>query len=489
MGDAATISARSLRERDTSTRFPISATLPLFLLLTLVCTFAFMPWAGAQEKPDTLRALLLERNAEFERAVIKVTKGVYTAVGFGVSTVSMVETADGIVVIDTGIDMQSAKQVITRFREVSEKPVTAIILTHGHGDHTGGFRAFYEEGESPKVIVARDFGHEQREFQDAGLSIQKTRGAMQAGFLLFEDQRINNGIARAYWPKRGGKAFEAGNAIDPTVIVSQPSEELVLGDSKFSFHIAPGETKDQMFIVLEDRKVLFAGDNFYKSWPNVYAIRGTSYRDMKLWIESLTAMLTHSSEALVGGHTRPIIGKAKVEETLTNYRDALDSIFTQTIAGINRGLTPDELVHEVKLAKHLSELDYLRPYYGHPEWAVRAVFNGYLGWFDGNPTNLFPLDPKSEAHRMVQLAGGQSALFERARAALDDGDAQWAAQLADHLLAIDSADPAARELKASALETLSDRTLTTTARNYYLSGALKLRQSSDQDQNAQRDMP
>lgn len=462
-------------------------TLACILLLSLFCAYSLIPAASAEENAEALRQQLLRRNAEFEQAVLEVTEGVYTAVGFGVSTVSMVDTEDGLVIVDTGIDQGSAKQVIASFREITEKPVIAIILTHGHGDHTGGFRAFYEEGTAPAVIVARDFGQEQREFQNAGLTIQKSRGAMQAGFLLTEKQRINNGIAKAYWPKRGGKAFEAGNAIDPTFVVSNPTQTLEFGGSTFSFHLAPGETKDQMFIVLEDRQVLFAGDNFYKSWPNVYAIRGTSYRDINLWILSLNEMLKHHADALVGGHTRPVLGSKIVEETLTNYRDALDSVFKQTIAGINQGLTPDQLVEQVKLPAHLSEIDYLQPFYGHPDWAVRSIFTGYLGWFDGNPTNLFPLAPKSEAQQMVLLAGGRAALMDQAQSALESGNAQWAAQLADHLLVLDMTNERARLLKANALEALSDMVLTTTARNYYQSAAMKLRQAAEQQKTEKRD--
>ena len=126
---------------------------------------------------------------------------------------------------------------------------------------------------------------------------------------------------------------------------------------------------------------MFSGDNFYKSWPNLYAIRGTAYRDIRQWALTIDEILREQPDALVGGHTRPIIGTAEVRETLTNYRDAIQYLFDKTVEGINRGMTPDQVVEYVELPARFQELDYLRPYYGNPEWAIRSIFSGYLGWF------------------------------------------------------------------------------------------------------------
>ena len=153
-------------------------------------------------------------------------------------------------------------------------------------------------------------------------------------------------------------------------------------------------------------------------------------------------------------------------------------IHDETVAGMNRGLTPDELAATVRLPDRLANKEYLRPFYGHPEWGVRSVFAGYLGWFDGNPTNLFRLPPKEEAERFAKLAGGVENLRNAAREALNDGDgadAQWAAQLTDRLLALDPSDEAAKRLKADALTELARRSVTATARNYYLTIARGLR--------------
>ncbi len=191
---------------------------------------------------------------------------------------------------------------------------------------------------------------------------------------------------------------------------------------------------------------------------------------------SIDKLLREGPEYLVGGHTRPILGKEAVTQALTDYRDAIHFVFDKTIEGMNQGLTPDELVRHVQLPAHLAEKDFLQPYFGHPHWAVRSIFTGYLGWFDGNPTNLFPLSPRAEAERIATLAGGQDRLIKTAHEALSSGDYQWAAQLSDYLLALDKSAVEPKKIKAQAFEALGERTLSAPGRNYYFAVAQKLRE-------------
>ena len=232
--------------------------------------------------------------------------------------------------------------------------------------------------------------------------------------------------------------------------------------------------------------MLFAGDNFYKSWPNLYAIRGTPYRDVLAWIDTLSRMLAERPDHVVGGHTRPVLGRDRAMATLTNYRDAIRSVFDQTIEGMNRGLTPDELVEVVRLREEFAQLDYLKEYYGNIEWSVRAIFTGYLGWFDGNPTNLFPLSRREEASRTAALAGGAAALLRQAIDAVSESP-QWAAQLCDHLLALDHEPASVMRLKAEALERLGRDLLTATGRNYYFTVAKQLRASARKESDESAD--
>ncbi|MEZ6150091.1 MAG: alkyl/aryl-sulfatase [Pirellulaceae bacterium] len=428
----------------------------------------------AQEATDATQRLR-NQNAQFTERIIKVADNVYVAVGYSVSNVSMIVGDDGVVIIDTGLSLEDAERIAAEFRKLTDKPVKAIVFTHSHGDHTGGASAFLGDTR-PQIWAHENFGSEANPLQAAGLTVQTARGARQAGFKLPPEQRINNGVAPVRYPKQVGRAFVTDNATKPTNFLEGERQTISIAGIELELVSSPGETNDQLFAWYPSGKVLFAGDNFYRSFPNLYAIRGTPNRSVRLWAESLEKLAAYDAEALVGGHTNPITGAGEVEQVLTDYHAAVQFIHDRTVEGMNKGLTPDELVEHVQLPEDFASKDYLQPFYGHPEWGVRTVFSEYLGWFDGNPSNLFRLSPKAEAERVAKLAGGADKLLESARAALASDDNQWAAQLADHLLAIDAGDNNAKQIKADALTKLASNMVNATARNYYLTVARELRE-------------
>lgn len=462
----------------------MNQTLKTFALLTglLLAGLSLL----AQPETEATRRLK-GRNEEFRPDIIKITGNVYTAVGYSVSNVSMIIGKTGLVIVDAGQKPEDAKKILAEFRKITDKPVKAIIYTHGHPDHTGGTSVFAGDGK-PEIwgrsghFMGQDgFDLEGRTLKEAGITISRKRGVRQAGITLPDAWRINNGVALTPSFKPGGNAspMENEGLIEPTRTFEKKRVSLDIAGVQLNLVAAPGETYDQLYVWLPESRVLFSGDNFYKSFPNLYTIRGAPYRDVQDWYRSIDQMLLEKPEHVVPGHTRPIIGEKETRQALTDYRDAIRFVFNKTIEGMNLGMTPDELVAYVQLPDSLADKDYLTEYYGAVAWSVRSIFEGYLGWFDGNPINLNPLAPKEEAQRMVALVGGEGKLLATAQRALGEKDYQWAATLSDHLLALDPSAAEPKLLKANALIGIAENMLTATGRNYTLSYALELKKEAE----------
>lgn len=422
--------------------------------------------AGTQMEPDQASKMLADQDKQFERKVVKVTENVYTAVGYHGANTSMVVGDEGIIIIDTLMGPTSAKEALDAFREISDKPVTAILYTHSHGDHIGGASAFAGE-QKPAIYGTEHFGSAEG-VTKAVDAVKMARGIRQFGRKLPDEQKTNRGVAPANtYDKDRGEGYLA-----PTVTVPADGMKTTISGVKLEFHPAPGETDDAMFIWLPEEKVLFAGDNFYHSFPNLYAIRGTAYRDVLKWSESVGTMATLQPEAVVPGHTMPILGREAATNALKNYSEAIRSVYVQTVQGINAGKSPELIAHEVELPEHLKDQSYLTEYYGTIHHAVRNIYVGLLGWYDGNPTTLNPLEPNIKARKLADLAGGTVALTNEMNAALETEDYQWALELSDHVKWLDEADVAqARKVKIAALRGLAAREYNAPNRNYYLSYA------------------
>ena len=432
-------------------------------LLTLALCLA-LPFTAQQ----THEQKLIGHSGEFRPEIIKVTDGVWVAVGYALANAILVEGTDGVIIIDTTESKTAARVIKAQFDKLTTKPVKAIVYTHNHYDHINGAEVF-AAGGTPAV-----YAHELLEslIQQSNAEVADAMGPRnlrQFGVLLPDGNRPNAGIGLKL-------VLDPGFALTylrPTHTFARTLDVTVAGVRMKLAH-APGETDDQIYVWLPEKKVLFAADNYYLAFPNLYAIRGTPYRDVRRWRDSVDSMIAEGPEFLVPSHTRPLSGAAHVKTVLTDYRDAIQSVYAQTIAGMNRGLGPDELVQQVKLPDGLAGKPYLQEFYGTIPWAVRSIYAGNLGWFDGNPTHLFPLAPKARAERIAGLAGGKEALLKKLREASATGDSQWAAELADHVLALEPENTEAKSIKAQALIALGRAQISANARNYFMSSAMEL---------------
>ena len=411
------------------------------------------------------REKLRAHSAEFRQEVIKVTDGVYVAVGFSLANAILIEGSNGLIVVDTLTSINDARAVKAEFDKISRKPVRAIIYTHHHADHVGGATVF--AGTDRPDVYAHASLVTERAGNLANLGHAGRDGGNQfGGPLIPESMHLNDGVGPQLTNAGGGAGYLA-----PTKTFSGDDTTITVAGVRLQLVHAPAETSDAIYVWLPDKRVLLPGDTFYHAFPNLYAIRGTRLRPVDAWIASLEELIAVPADYLVPSHTRPISGTVAVHDALTAYHDGITSVFDQTLAGIKEGLRPDELVERVKLPPALASNPYLQEFYGTVPWSVRAIYTDYIGWFDGNATNLFPLSMKDRAAAILDLAGGDASVLAKARAAFEQKNFQLTAELADYVLAVHPDNRDAINVKAQALTELGERQTSANGRNFYLSSA------------------
>ena len=457
----------------------------------MLFTCLFLGFCGkslAQEPSEATRRLL-ERNQMFEPQIIQVANNVYAAVGQQVSTSAMIIGDDGIIIVDPGIVTSLTQNVHDAFREITDKPVKAIIYTHGHADHTNGASVYYEEGV--QVWARSNYGSESDLVLRNGYA-GGVRPSNTQGFDLPFEQRIGIGVGipPRNRPNLGATLMaDGGDAggvsgetpaqlviIDPTHTFSTDRYGLTIAGVQLELVKAPGETDDQLYVWYPEKSVVFAGDNFYQSWPNTYPLRGTARRSIRDWIDSISSMVDEQPAYVVPGHTGPMSDATTV---LTNYRDAMQWVLDRTIEGAKNKLTPDALIEYTQLPAHLADLDYLQDYYGSRWGTVRDIYAQDLGWFDGDVLNLHRKNPLEQAQRLAGLLGGVDVLADKAREALNAGDYLGAAQLSDAWTKLEADNPAAWSILADSLLVIAEATFNAPARNYTYSSANSARRMTE----------
>nr|WP_326531865.1 alkyl sulfatase dimerization domain-containing protein [Rhodoferax sp.] len=431
------------------------------------------------QAPDTVNPSLWRHarlNAEI--GLFKVTDGIYQLRGFDIANITLIEGKTGWIVVDALTSRESAAAAMAFARQqLGDKPVTALVFTHSHIDHFGGAlgivspkdvadrqvpvvasNGFMEEATSENVMVGTAMGR--RSSYQFGRDLPRsTKGNVDTGL---------------------GKNVVYGTfgILTPTKLITQPTEELVLDGVRFVFHNVPGaEAPAEMTFSIPDKKAYGGAENLAQTMHNLLPVRGAKVRDALRWSSYMDQALDQMDgiEVYFGQHNWPVWGKDRITQFIKTHRDVYKYTHDQTVRLINAGLTPREIADTIKLPNSLSEHFGARGYYGALRHNVKAVYQFYLGAYDGNPANLDPLPPQESAKHYLALLGGSDKAVAAAQTAFDKGDYRWAAELLNHAVFGDPANNAAKELLAKTYEQMGYAAEAATWRNSYLTAAAELR--------------
>ena len=372
--------------------------------------------------------------------VRKVAENIHYATGVG-NTI-MITTSEGVVLFDTGLVIQSANQLQILKDTVSDADVRYIILSHSHADHIGGTRFWMDEGTD--IIAHQNFEEEQRylsELQPYQYDRNRT---------LFPWMPA--------WEDRPDIALMRYGGIVPTITVDDwETYAFTLGGIEFQVIGAPGaEGADNAVLWLPQQKVLISGDFFgpqFPQFPNIFTMRGEKVRKPVEYIKSLDRLIALNPDVILPSHLDPTIGAEKIRKGMQRIRDAVQYVHDETIAGMNAGKTVNQLMKEIKLPPNLE----LVQNHGRVDWAVKSIWEYYMGWFRfESTTELYPIPAQDVYADLAQIAGNEN-LIALANNYLIQGEPVKTLHITEIALAGDPQNASALALRDQALVELLER--------------------------------
>lgn len=431
------------------------------------------------QAPDTVNPSLWRHarlNAEI--GLFKVTDGIYQLRGFDVANITLVEGKTGWIVVDALTSRESAAIAMAFARQhLGNKPVTAMVFTHSHIDHFGGALGILsaQEVAERKVPVIASTG-----FMEEATSENVMVGTAMGRRSIYQFGRDLERSPKGNVDTGLGKNVVYGTfgIMTPNQLITKPTEDLVLDGARFIFHNVPGaEAPAELTFSIPEKKAYGGAENLAQTMHNLLPVRGAKVRDSLRWSEYMDQALEQMEgiEVYFGQHNWPIWGHANITKFIKAHRDVYKYTHDQTVRLINAGMTPREIADTVKLPKSLGEHFGARGYYGDLRHNVKAVYQFYLGAYDGNPVNLDPLPPQESAKHYLELLGGADKAVAAAQSAFDKGDYRWAAELLNHAVFGDPSNKAAKELLARTYDQMGYMAEAATWRNSYLTAAAELR--------------
>ena len=408
----------------------------------------------------------------------KVMDGVYQLRGFDIANITLIDGKTGWIVVDALTSRESAAAAMAFAEQhLGKKPISALILTHAHADHFGGALGVISQQEAAqrKVPVVAPAG-----FMEEATSENVLVGTGMGRRSVYQFGRDLPRSARGNLDTGLGKDVVYGSVgiLTPTWLIYQANQPMQLDGVDFIFHNVPNaECPAALTFSIPSKKLYDGGENLSHTMHNLLPIRGAKVRDAMRWANYMEQALeqTKDSEVFIGSHHWPIWGNARIQEFITKHRDVYKYTHDQTVRLINAGYTPREIAEMVQLPASLSNYFGARGYYGDLRHNVKAVYQFYMGFYDGNPANLNPLPPTESGKRYLELLGGADKAVAAAQVAYDKGDYRWAAELLNHAVLGDPSSKAAKALLAQTYEQMGYGSEAATWRNAYLTGAQELR--------------
>ena len=435
--------------------------------------------APATVNPSLWRQARLNANV----GLFKVADGIHQLRGFDIANMTLIDGRSGWIVVDPLTARETASAAIAFAREhLGDKPVSAVIFTHSHADHFGGVLGVLsaEDARARNVaIVAPDGFMEEATSENVMVGTAMGR---RSGYQFGKDlPRDAKGFVDAGLGK--GVAYGTFGILPPTLHVTEPTQEITLDGVGFVFHNTPNtEAPAEMTFEIPALKAYCSAELAQQTMHNLLPVRGAKVRDSLAWSNYLDDALgrLEGIEVFFASHSWPAWGNERIRQLITAHRDVYKYTHDQTVRLINAGYTMDEIAERVQLPASLQSTFAVRGYYGDLRHNVRAVYQFYLGHYDGNPAHLDRLPPETSAPRYVELLGGAGKVIEVAQRAFDAGDYRWASELLNHVMFADPQNREARDLLARTYEQMGFVAEATTWRNSYLTAAAELRNGPPQ---------
>lgn len=440
--------------------------------------FAFL--TGGGDAPDTVNpSLWRQSQLVVQGGLYKVVDRLYQVRSADLSNLTIVEGDTGLIVFDPLISVETAKAALELyFSHRPRKPVVAVVHSHSHVDHYGGVRGVVSQDDvdSGRTMIVAPEGFLEAAVAEnvfAGNAMSR-RGSYMYGNLLPADAKGQVGAGLGVTTSSGTVTL-----IPPTHHITETGQRMSIDGLDFEFQLAPDtEAPAEMHWFIEQLRAVCAAENCCHTLHNTYTLRGAPNRDPQAWSKYLNELLDRwgdRAEVMYGMHHWPVWGNDRVIEMVEKARDGYRYINDQTLRLANHGFTPVEIAEQVDFPPELASHWAMRPYYGSVNHNVKATYVKYLGWFDGNPANLHTHPPEVAGRKYVEMMGGADRVVEQARAAYDDGDYRWVAEVVKHVVFADPDHEAAKALLADAFEQMGYQAESGPWRNFYLSGAKELR--------------